>query len=536
MLSFLDNFSKRMEHISLYAFLFKNSIAKTTWKQYGFEDFYEQTNIIFMVLSFIMEQSLKDEACTIDDIASFIDTVNMQSLKKHINYEECKKLADFIINTILGNEGKVMYFRGYDFYDEQYKSIHVSFIGNKPVYIEGDVRRTSYYLTDDGYNLMLSTLEMENNMMLTIHEMIFKLHIEKASYDKAVDDVKNIFNQMRIQFQKIQEAMRRIKQNALSYSILEYRTLLEENLSTIEDTSKKFSAYREDIREKVKQLEKQDINVNKLGKEDLENLKNLRTIEGYLSRTIDEHQQILKSHFELKSMYSKELEDLSQMTLIKRFNIRNELYDKVLSDSSYMENIEFFIGPLLNRQLDKTYNINKAIEIQKPIRDKKINDEEEILSFDEDEWREERIEKIKKKLALYNTSLKIILTKTVEHGKISLRKLKEELDEDYSELIPNIEIFKEIIVELLKNMVIDIEELRKERSDHLLETSVMEFQLNESILELVDELGVLEGIEKLNIYRLNEDEAVVFDNLKSESGKVKRIYCSNIEFSIERKI
>lgn len=533
MLSFLDNFSKRMKPIGLYAFLFKNSMAKTTWKQYGFEDFYEQTNVIFMVLLFIMEQSLKDEACTMDDIASFIDTVNMRSLKKHITYEECKELGDFIINVILGNEGKVMYFKGYDFNDEEYKSIHVSFIGNKPVYIEGDVRRTSYYLTEDGYNLMLSTLEMESNMMLTIHEMIFKLHIEKASYDKAVDDVKNIFNQMRIQFQKIQEAMRKIKQNALNYSVLDYRTLLEENLATIEDTNKKFSGYRENIREKVKELEYQDINIEKLADKDLENLSNLKIIEGYLSRTIDEHQQILKSHFELKSLYSKELEDLSQMTLIKRFNIRNELYDKVLDDSSYMENIEHFIGPLLNRNLDQSYNINKSIEIQKPIRVKKDNDEEEILSFDEDKWQEERIAKQKAKLALYNKSLNIILTKTIESGGISLKELKKDLKGDYDDLIPNIEIFREIIIELLKNMIINIEELRREKSEHLIESSAMEFQLNESILDLIDELPGLKDIKRFMIYRAQEDEPVVFDNLNSETGKMKKIYCSNILFNIE---
>ncbi|OLS03306.1 hypothetical protein [Tissierella creatinophila] len=533
MLSFLDNFSKRMKHIALYAFLFKNSIAKTTWKQYGFEDFYEQTNVIFMVLLFIMEQSLKDESCTMDDIASFIDTVNMQSLKKHITYEECKELGDFIINIILGNEGKVMYFRGYDFHEEQYKSIHVSFIANKPVYIEEDVRRTSYYLTDDGYNLMLSTLEMESNMRLTVHEMIFKLHIEKASYDKAVDDVKNIFNQLRIQFQRIQEAMRKVKQNALSYSVLDYKVLLEENLSTIEDTSKKFSGYRENIREKVKQLELQDINIEKLGKEDLENLKNLKIIEGYLSRAIDEHQQILKSHFELKSLYSKELEDLSQMTLIKRFNIRNELYDKVLDNSDYMENIEYFIRPLLNQELDKTYNINKSIEIQKPITTKIINDEGEILSFDEDEWQEERIARQKAKLTLYNNSLKVILIKALEYGSISLRDLKEVLSEDYTELIPTIEIFKEIIVELLKNMVIDIEELRKEKSEHLFESSVLEFQLNESILELIHMIPLLDKINKLTIYRAEDKEPVIFENLNSDNGQAKKIYCSNILFNVE---
>lgn len=521
-----------MKNVGSYAFLFKNSMAKTTWKQYGFEDFYEQTNMIFIVLLFIMEQSLKDEPCTMDDIGSFIDTVNMKSFKKPISYEECKELGDFIINVILGNQGKVMYFKGYDFQEDEYKSIHISFISNKPVYIEGDIRRTSYFLTDDGYNLMLSTLEMESNMLLTIHEMIFKLHIEKASYDKAVDDVKNIFNQLRIQYQRIKEAMRKIKQNALSYSILDYKVLLEDNLETIADTSKKFAGYRENIRERVMTLEEQDINIKKLGKEDIDNLYNLKIIEDYLSRVIDEHQQILKTHFELKSLYTRELEDLSQMTLIKRFNLRSELYDKVLKNPQYLKDIEYFIRPLLNKDADKNYNINKSIEIQKPIRSKIKDDDEEILSFDDEQWQEEQIQKQREKLRLYNTSLMVILANTQAKGGISLKDLKDELNGDYSELIPNIDIFKEIVIELLRSNDIDIEELKKERSDYVVESNSLDFQLNESILELMDINPSLKNIKKINTSRLEDKEPVIFEKINNDTGKIKRIYCSNIYFDL----
>ena len=521
-----------MKNVGSYAFLFKNSMSKTTWKQYGFEDFYEQTNIIFTVLLFIMEQSLKDEPCTMDDIGGFIDMVNMRSFKKAISYEECKELGDFIINVILGNQGKVMYFSGYDFQDEEYKNIHISFINNKPVYIDDEVRRTSYYLTDDGYNLMLSTLEMESNMLLTIHEMIFKLHIEKASYDKAVDDIKNIFNQLRIQYQRIREAMRKIKQNALSYSVLDYKILLEENLETIGDTSKKFSGYRENIRERVRELEEKDINIQKLDKDDTKNLVNLKIIENYLSRAIDEHQQILKTHFELKLLYTKELENLSQMTLIKRFNLRNELYDKVLEDPNNLRNIEYFIRPLLNQEADKSYNINKSVEIQKPIRAKPKDEDEEVLEFDDEQWQEEQLARQREKLKLYNRSLLVILTYAHENKGISLENLKENLNEDYSELIPNVEIFKEIVIELLRNAHVDIEELKKERSEHIEENSSLEFQLNESILDLIDKTPYFQDIKSISTFRIDDKDPVIFENVNSSTGKIKRIYCSNIYFDL----
>ena len=45
--------------------------------------------------------------------------------------------------------------------------------------------------------MMLGTMELENNLKLSIHEMLFKLHLEKADYNRAVDDIKNIFGQLR---------------------------------------------------------------------------------------------------------------------------------------------------------------------------------------------------------------------------------------------------------------------------------------------------------------------------------------------------
>ena len=265
----------------------------------------------------------------------------------------------------------------------------------------------------------------------------------------------------------------------------------------------------------------------------MDNLKNLRIIEEYLSRVIDEHQSILRNHFELKALYTKELESLSQMTLIKRFNLRNELFDKILRDARYLEDIDFFTRPLLNQEAEKTYNINKSVEIQKPIRMKLNDDEEEIISFDEDQLEAEKIEKLKKKLSFYNNTLLVILLYAKKNGGITLSEIKESLNGDYTELIPTVEIFKEVVIELIKNPTIDIVELRRERSEHISDSSVLEFQLNESILNLIDNNFILERIKKVNTYRKVDSLPVIFENLNSDTGRIKRIHCSEVYFSIE---
>jgi len=533
-LDFLKNFPKRMKFIGAYGLLFKNSLLKGTWKQFGIDNIYEQTNLIFSVLLFIMEQSLKDEYCTMDDIGSFIDTINMTWFKKDLSYEQCKELGDFIVNVILCDEGRAMYFKGFDYEKGEYKDIHISFVGNKPVYIDGSVKRTSYYLTDDGYNLLLSTLEVENNMKLTIQEMIFKLQLEKASYDKAVDTIKNIFNLLRIQLQTMQEAMRRIRQNALQFSVPEYHQILEDNLTTIDETRKKFSGYKEHVKNLVENLQDQDIHIQELSSKEVDNLRCLKIIESYINRALDEYQKILSTHFDLKALYTKELESLVQMSLIKRFFIRNELYDKILKEPSHLENIDIFLRPLFNKDVDKIYNIGKAFEYQKPIRDKEIEEEEILETFDNEAWLKEQQEKLEQKLRTYKNSLQCLLNYVYQYKEISLKDLKEVISEEEKEvLIPNIEVFREVMVELIRNKTFNFYELRKEREEHFAE-KVNSFQINLCLLEIIDESNKLRGIKSLDIRKADGD-IVEFNNVINEAGQLKKIRCTNIIFTIDKE-
>lgn len=534
---FLKKFPRRMKNVGLYAVIIQNSSQKLSWKQYGFTKFDEQINLLFEVLLYIMEQSLKEEKCTMDDIATYIDTINVQYLRKDISYEQCHQLGDFIVNTVLSNEGRPMYFGGYDFEKNEYEEMHISYVANKIVYVENEVRRTSYYLTDDGYNLLLSTLEIEDNMKFNIHEIIFRLHLEKQSYDKAVNDIKNVFNLMRIQFQRVQEAMRQIRRNALSYSVDEYEEVLVGNLNTITDTKKKFQEYKTVIQERVKDLEEENINIRKLSKKEQQDLNNLRVIEEYLTRVLDEHQKILNSHFDLKILYTEELERLSQARLIQRFSMRRDFYDKVLKQADTLENMDMFLRPLFNRNPEKIYNLNKAFSYEKSVNAGMEKDTEEEVDFDEEAFRREKEEKLQKKLLVYEKSLQYLLEKASVTGEVSLGQLKDRLDiypEEKEIFIPNVDVFKEIMVELIRNRTIDIATLKKERREYIQEQPDG-FQPNEMILKLVEEQPENNDITSIEVERLENEEAITFSEIKDEENRRKTIRCSNVLIRIFRK-
>ena len=530
---FLKQFSKRMKHVGMYALLLQNSTAKQTWKQYGFLKADEQINLIFAVMLYIMEQSLKEESCTMDDIGAYIDNLSAGYFQKGMSYDDSKKLGDCIVNVVLSNEGKAMYFEGYDFEDRAYKTMNISYIANRIIYIDEGVKRTSYYLTEDGYNLMLSTLEIENNMKLTIHEMIFKLHLEKQSYDKAVDEIKNVFNFMRIQLQKIEEAMLRVRRNALSYSVADYEALMLENMETIGSTKEKFISYREMVKLRAIELEQQNINVRKLTADEEEKLENLHIIENYLSRAIDEHQKILNSHFDLKLLYDKELQSLAQMSLIKRFSLRTQLYDKVLENPQVLENLDIFIRPLFHQAIPKIYNLNKSMELQRPIRKKVEEDTAELLDFDADQWQEELERKKREKLKKYEGSLAFILDTALKKGSLTVEELKDILqqngDKAQAVCIPSIDIFKEIMVELIKNREISIEVLRKEKSEYITEQAA-DFQLNDMLLMLTE---TRQSIKKVCTEKLNDGKVIEFINIKDETGAERMIRCTNVIIRLE---
>ncbi len=532
---FLKAFPRRMKSVGLYALLFMNSSQKAIWKQFGFESPDLQLNMVFAILLFLMEQSLKEEPCTIDDIGVFTDQINSRFFQRPMTYEDCRELGDYIVNHILSNEGRPMYFEGYDFEEMTVQPIHISYIANKIIYRDEDIRRTSYYLTDDGYNLLLGTLEVENNMKLTIQEMVFRMHLEKQSYDRALDDIKGVFNLMRIQNKKIAGAMGRIRRNVLDYSVSDYEQLLQEDLATITETREKFRGYRETVRLRAKELEETRTDFRTLHETEGEKLRNLKEIEGYLNRTIDEHQRILNGHFDLKTLYSEELERISEMSLVRRFSFRRELFDKVLGEPSSLDRLDLFFHPLFNRDPERVFNLNKAFEPQQVQKGEEEDDGSVELDFDEDSWfrEQERLKRIK--LGKYEKSLTLILREAVLKKSVSLSELREmtEGTGDRQVLIPDINIFKEIMVELIRAGTIRIADLKKERAEYI-EEETGDFRLHDMILRVLDSHPDWPPVPAVVVEKIPAAPPVVFGDITGENGSSRAVRCTEVRIRTEQ--
>lgn len=531
---FLKNFEKRMKSVGRYSRLCENSFDKKLWKEYGIESRDEQMNMIFTLLLYIMEYSLREEDCTMDDIAMFLEDVNQEYYHKTYTFEENKVLAKFMVEDVLGNSGSSMYFKAFDYDNRQYKEINIRYIDNKVVYQDGGVKRTSYHLTEEGYNMVLSTMELENNLKITIHEMLFKLHLEKADYNKAVDDIKNIFGQLRKQSQKIEEAVHTIKRNALAYSVEDYKNIMEETISTVVDTREKFNIHRQFIEEKIKEFEEKEMNQKEFTPKEKDNLNNLRIIGGYLTRTLDEHQRIFAQHFDLKKLYEYELENYSNMNLVQRFPFRSGVYDLIIKDANLLQNVDKICNPLYIGRMNKIFNPEKMLEYQKKLRKSQMEEEDIELDFDGEAYNQEKEQRRQERMKKYGESITVILDKLIEQGELTLRWLSRECsEEERNVLIPTAEIFREIIIEFLTEGIIDLSQLRKEQTEYLMDSSEG-FVLNEMLLTIMENRKY-RNIGKLYIFPIENEDYVHFQNVADEMGNRKNFKCSNIGFGYEER-
>ena len=346
--------------------------------------------------------------------------------------------------------------------------------------------------------------------------------------------MKNIFANMRRRVQKMEDDIRRIKESPLTYSVDEYRKMMEGNIEILNENKKKFLAHKVAIEERIQEFEEKDIHISDLSEEENEKLANLRIINDYLGRTIDEEQRILKSHFDLKRIYGEELENISKMALIERFDIKKEVFNKVLEDSGKLDNIHLMFSSLFTKNPDKNYNINKAFEFQKPVRAKDNEEDEEILSFNEEDVIEAENKRKLQRIEKCNKVIELILEFTLKNGKITLSEINNMIKENevlVELLIPTVEIFREVIIEMLKVKDINIDELREERKTAI-ENCEIEFQLSNSILDVIDRNKFLSKILNIRISKIELGEDVKLEQVKNEEGEYRNFICSDIVFEV----
>ena len=541
MYDFLDKFQQRMKNVSVSALLHRSIVYKDTLSStFGFTDYDEQVNLVYMLLRYIMDRSLKEEDCTLDDMAIFLEEINLEYFKKDIDRELYVKLANFIVNEIVLNDGDMTFFKCLNPDKKEYVDVYVQLIGNKRT---KDSNMATYYLTEEGYKLLLSTYEFEDSMSLTVQELIFKKSLENKDYNKALMDVKNIFALSKKQVQMLLDNIVRIKENVMTFTSDDYEKSIQDSINVIKEQDDKFKAHKEEIERreidlKRLQLEQEEVLDDEEKTDIFSKLQKLGEIKKELSKITYEHSKIINVHFEFKDVYTKAL--LSSIEYSKRemINIKEDVEDVIIKDLSNLDLIDLLMSPLYIKNIDKSYNLNAVLMPQK---EKKIviEDSDEVsLYMDEEEYLREKEEKERKNREKHNKYKDVIRT-LLNYGvsnnlEFSLSDIIDYLDElengDIDLLIPDVYILREVLIELLFMKEFTIEQLKKDiKKINKEQSGEFSFEPLRIIVELVDEVKNLRMLESVAIKKPQDKETIEI----AKNGKTLKAV--NVKFVLKLK-
>lgn len=531
---FLSGFKRRMDRVAMFSVMNKNFIFKTGIKTYGFETYDEVSNLVFAVFLFILDKSLKEEDCFLDDVSDYVADINKTYFKKDIKSDEYINLAKEIIITVMCNDGELMEFNSYNFESSRYETKAISFIESKAVYVN-DRRRDSYHLTPEGYDFILGTLEIEDNMKMDIHDYIFKLHLDRKDYKKAAEEITQIFALSKQRAEFLLAAMKKIKENIVDFTPTEYESIVNENFSVLFEQKRKYDSYRDLVVEKENELKESSIRLEDV---DIEKLKQLRFIAGQLNRIISEQQRILKYHYDFKKVYEDALCDMPLMAVIKRIDLKRSIMAPIFEDPTLIKGMDEILFPLFFKPLPKSFNLLKSFEPQTIFKENtKDQTQEEIDDISVSKNQEELlIESIEKKNNNYSKCVSEVLNYIDKSSEdiISLEEIYENCRRDY--LIPNIGIFREVMIEFIKTQKINIRQLIKEyKISTMVNTDA--FQLNLFVAEIIKNNDIFYNIDELTITKDFSGKCISIDdeNVDGSDDIFKSLRCSNILFEKRRR-
>ena len=517
-----------------YVCFFDNMFGKEIWKKLGIESKDEQVNISVLVLCFIMEKSMEDVNCTLDEITAFIEEADNEYLKKELTYSQCRSLAYFLVNDVYSHDGRIMQFSVYNLEQNKQQDVTIDFIKNELIYDSSGALRTSYKMTDKGYAFLLEMLEIEENLKIPIQEMIFKMNIEAQNYENALIDVLRVMQQMLKLRQKMDEIIVKIKRDVCCFDFSEYKNVMEESLNTIEETRKKFEAHQRVIEKRITDMENLNLDIAGLTDEEKKKLNCLREIDHYLLRVISEHQEILNKKLDLSSAYSDALENAAIRDIKDKINLRADVYDKMVENPDMLKGLSYFLHPLFCRMPDKLFNINMVLKPQTiSVVEEDKADALSFVKVDAEAYLKEQELARKDRQNKYKCCLNEILEIIIKHGDISLCEIKEMLDMDkWAQLNVSVPIMVNVFSMLFISKRIC---MGSNISPENGKNTPGDISFDECMKEIWEMHPEWDTPFSIDITDRSNTENIIFENIPNENGELSDIRMTNISFHCRKE-
>ena len=537
---FLKDFHRRAEIIAIVDFITTRVARKTRLREFEF-DASETINLVMLVLCFIMEKSLVEEACTKNDVANFIRRLDAEFLKKNIPDEEYLQIVDYIIKDCLQNSGIPHYFSTYNFEANREEKINVKLIDDKRVTIGNDNVYT-YYMTPQGYKFMFNTLEIEDALKVSIEQFKLNLSIKKRNFNAARNNADSLFNISKTQIQRINYFIKRVKEDIGSAGIEEYEKIYNSTFSSIDEQKEGYDS----LYELISKVESSIVEGNNGGihKEALQKeIEDIFYIKNRLKFIINEQSNLLLKQQQLQKIYNEAVDNILYIGFENRINFEDVIMKRLEENPGLSYPLIKVLRPLFMPATNKFFNIKMALSEQRIALAETHSEGSNILMNERyfgrfESERDIRIRDVNNK---YIDIFEIICKHTLENPgkKTSLSTLINELNQEYMRFVPDLKILTNVLLQLCNIKEVDFKTIKEQKNKTVFSPSEA-FDIKYCVLELLNRDKMYDGIKSLKILLSRNKKVFITEKPLDENSdeffsteKVVGLNCPDILFEIE---
>jgi hypothetical protein len=364
-LEFLEGFEKRMQILAAI-----DSIVNRLNRNMDIEKRFEPAqldNIILSVLVFIMERTLsEDEECTIDSISAFLRSI-IPAYDLDFPIENTRELAEYIIKDILQNGGEARYYPVMK-YGEGWTRTRIRLIDDKLRDSEqGYV--VSYQLTNQGYDLLFRTKEVEDEISFTIEELKLRELIKRKNYKKAITQSANLRQMIRQKRNDISQFIQKIRENIYDVDIREFEKLVGSTYALLEEEYETMNEIRDMIVLSEQRLQEEENTRGSLDEEMKKARREISIIRRNIISTIDEQKRVILERHSLSKIYKEMIADSFSLSLARVYDFEQEILIPLeRCDEKIISSLWQLLNPLFKPNPYKNLNLLSLYERQARIR------------------------------------------------------------------------------------------------------------------------------------------------------------------------
>ena len=429
MFDFLDNFEKRMEWIGIANSIINRKGRNTEIE--GLFDEHELTNIIISVLLFIMEKTLEENnECEMHHIETFLDQLTRNYHRKSFSRNQIREIAGYIIKDILQNNGVRHAYPLINYSNKLRENITIRLIADK-IADEGNERKIVYMLTNQGYEFLFRTREVDEEIQLTIEQLKLKEYIKRKKFSSAVRQSVELISFVRQKKKDIEHFILSIRQNIHNVEVEKYETLIKSTYAMLTEEYETMADIQKLIRLAEERL-KEDTPAGENFEQRLTQAKHdIMDIHHNIGLVITEQRDLIINRHSLTELYMDTIKKSFEFSFEKRYDFEEAVLANLERYVNVLDNCLGLLKPLLMPARRKILNAGSIYSPQTLYKEMESQDAH-MLSVDayDDSLENERIKKISERNVAI---MSLIMSEAMKAGTVHLSAILKSLrDRDFT--------------------------------------------------------------------------------------------------------